>query len=316
MSLASSPRTILLTGATGHIGSRLLPALLASDPRLLVRAATPDAPIKDARVEWVPADFRDADLDYHALTRGVSEVWHLGAATRHDDDAIMQVNAEATARLTQAAVSCGAERFLFTSTAFAYGYMRTQIVRDGQPIAHHPWYPSREKFAEYGLSKFRAERGIEAAARGAMQTVILRLCRVSSQDRADESIASYTAIQRRLWAARIWHVMEAGSATEKLVRLREADVWPQPGAIAYYNFSADSLKCRIGDILGTAPTSPLLRGPALAVIEATDRLRSWQRNGAHPGRYGLPHLVYSCELLSAAGLGPEPYRPAALQSPS
>lgn len=301
--------TILVTGATGHIGSRLVPALLSADPSLSIRAATPDRPQLQEGVTWTPADFVDPSLDYDALTGDIDEVWHFGAATRWDAPDMHQINADATGRLIDAAARNGATRFIFAGTLLAYGYRRRRDVADGRCLEAPPWFPKRDKFARYGLSKFCAERAIERAERGALQTIVLRFGNVSSRARSEASVASYTAVQRRLWASRIWHVMEAEAVCARLAQLRSSTAWPASGAVAYYNFVADSSDCRIGDVVGTAPTSKHLRQPILAGVAMLDELRSWQRNGPHPGRHGLGHIVARNDRLRALDLEPELLRP-------
>lgn len=301
--------SVLMTGATGHIGTRLLPALLAADPDIAVRAATPDPPLDSPRVTWSPTDLADPSLDVDALTAGVDEVWHLGAATRWDAPDMNAINAVATGRLIEAAARSGVARFLFTGTLLAYGYRRDREIADGDPLDGPPWFPSRDKFAHYGTSKFLAERAIEHAERGTLQTIVLRLGNVSSPTRAMNSLASYTTAQRWLWSSRTWHVMDADAVCAGLARLRQVDAWPASGSIAYFNLVADRRDCRIGDIVGTAPRSRFARGPFLAVTGMLDRLRSWQRNGPHPRRHGLPHVFARNDRLRALGIAPELFRP-------
>ena len=107
---------ILLTGATGKVGSALLPRLteegervrcLVRDPRRLgserVRVQITFGDLSD------PASFRNA-------LRGVNTVVHLAAAIRDQPRAsIEELNGVATLRLIRAAKRAGVERFVFFS---------------------------------------------------------------------------------------------------------------------------------------------------------------------------------------------------------
>jgi NADH dehydrogenase len=107
---------ILLTGATGTIGSPLLRRLTADgEPvRCLVRDPRRLGPER-VRVQIAlgdlgnPASFRNA-------MRGVDTVVHLAAAIRDQPEgSIEELNAVATLRLVRAAERAGVKRFLFFS---------------------------------------------------------------------------------------------------------------------------------------------------------------------------------------------------------
>src|SRR3712207_889766 len=107
---------ILLTGATGTIGTPLLRRLVASgEPvRCLVRDPRRLGPER-VRVQIAlgdlgnPASFRNA-------MRGVDTVVHLAAAIRDQPaGSIEELNAVATLRLVRAAERAGAKRFVFFS---------------------------------------------------------------------------------------------------------------------------------------------------------------------------------------------------------
>jgi NADH dehydrogenase len=121
---------LLLTGATGLVGSALLPRLTASgrpvrclvrDPRRLggerVRVQIALGDLSD------PASFRNA-------LRGVDTVLHLAAAIRDQPGgSIEETNAVATWRMVQAAHKAGVERFVFFSAQSASAHNRTRFMR-------------------------------------------------------------------------------------------------------------------------------------------------------------------------------------------
>jgi NADH dehydrogenase len=124
---------LLLTGATGSIGSRLLPLLLerGEDVRCLVREPRR---LGERRVDVQIAlgdlgDMSDPYLVRQAL-RGVETVIHLAATIRDQPPKrIEELNGLATVRLLRAAERSGVERFHFFSALDAGPAQRTRFFR-------------------------------------------------------------------------------------------------------------------------------------------------------------------------------------------
>jgi uncharacterized protein YbjT (DUF2867 family) len=105
---------LLLTGATGRVGTALLPRLTARGEavRCLVRDPRRLGPAR-VRVQIALGDLADPGSFRHAL-RGVRTVVHLAGAWRDQPTAgLEELNGLATWRLLRAAERAGVERFLF-----------------------------------------------------------------------------------------------------------------------------------------------------------------------------------------------------------
>jgi len=121
---------ILLTGATGLIGSAVLRRLTASGTpvRCLVRDPR-RLGSERVRVQIALGDLADPSSFRHAL-RGVETVVHLAGAERDQPRAsIEELNGIATWRLVQAAERTGVERFVFLSSLGASAHGRTRLLR-------------------------------------------------------------------------------------------------------------------------------------------------------------------------------------------
>lgn len=109
---------ILLTGATGNVGSALLHRLVADGQPVRALVRDPRRLGQDrVRVQIAMGDLSDASSFRHAL-RGVKTVIHLAAAIRDQERqgaTIEEVNALGTLRLVRAAERAGVERFVFFS---------------------------------------------------------------------------------------------------------------------------------------------------------------------------------------------------------
>jgi uncharacterized protein YbjT (DUF2867 family) len=121
---------ILLTGATGTVGSALLRRLVsAGEPvRCLVRDPRRLGEQR-VRVQIALGDLADPPSFRNAL-RGVGTVVHLAASIRDQPGgSIEELNAVATLRLVRAAERAGARRFLFFSAMGARHHSRTRFFR-------------------------------------------------------------------------------------------------------------------------------------------------------------------------------------------
>jgi NADH dehydrogenase len=124
---------LLLTGATGSVGSRLLPLLLerGEEVRCLVREPRR---LGERRVDVQIAlgdlgEMSDPYLVRQAL-RGVDTVIHLAATIRDQPPKrIEELNGLATVRLLRAAEPSGVRRFVFFSALNASGAQRTRFFR-------------------------------------------------------------------------------------------------------------------------------------------------------------------------------------------
>jgi thioester reductase-like protein len=174
---------ILLTGATGALGSELLRRLLESRPgatvHLLLRAA--DAPDLDARflkvraalppalahrIVPLPGDISLPDLGlgtgYHPLAGRITEIFHAAASTSFHQPAPQaeRHNLCGTRHIldfAQAARRAGnSGRLHYVSTAYVSG-RRSGCVREDELEC------GQDFFNPYEWSKFEAERAVRAA---------------------------------------------------------------------------------------------------------------------------------------------------------
>jgi len=124
---------LLLTGATGSIGSRLLPLLLESgeDVRCLVREPR-RLGARRVDVQIALGDLGEMSDPYlvRQALRGVDTVIHLAATIRDQPPKrIEELNGLATVRLLRAAERSGVQRFHFFSALDAYAAQRTRFFR-------------------------------------------------------------------------------------------------------------------------------------------------------------------------------------------
>ncbi len=121
---------ILLTGATGTVGTALLRRLTA-DGRPVRALVRDQRRLGDqrVRVQIALGDLSDPASFRNAL-RGVDTVVHLAASIRDQPrGSIEELNAVATLRLVRAAERAGVSRFVFFSALGAQHHSRTRFFR-------------------------------------------------------------------------------------------------------------------------------------------------------------------------------------------
>jgi nucleoside-diphosphate-sugar epimerase len=164
---------LLITGATGFVGSALC-AQLAAQGRLLRRIVRRASDEYEGHVPHVIPNIDDS-VDWSTALAGVTHIVHLAARVHLLDDRALdplteyrKVNVQGTVNLARQAAKAGVKRFVFVSSVKVNGES-TQLGRpftaDDAPAPEDP----------YGVSKSEAEKELLRLARDVdMEVVIVR----------------------------------------------------------------------------------------------------------------------------------------------
>ncbi|ENE4777174.1 MULTISPECIES: NAD-dependent epimerase/dehydratase family protein [Enterobacterales] len=139
--------TILVTGATGPVGTRLLPRLIAAGLkcRVLVRSGK----LLPAGVTAVEGDILDP-ASLRDAVKGVDTVIHLAAVLRTPEaQQIWQVNLEGSRNLINAVKEhAGGAQFIMASTGLVYSMGGQAPSRETDPVSPERDYPASKAAAE------------------------------------------------------------------------------------------------------------------------------------------------------------------------
>jgi dihydroflavonol-4-reductase len=155
LQLLKLPPMILITGASGLVGSHLATALVEAgkDVRALYRSAVPSFNGSD-KVRWVKGDILDVVSLEEAMI-GVTQVYHCAAVVSFNPKKkkmLQQVNVDGTANVVNACLSAGVQKLLFVSSVAALGR-----IRENTAIDETMNWSEETSNSEYGKTKYFSE---------------------------------------------------------------------------------------------------------------------------------------------------------------
>ena len=168
----TAPGVVLVTGASGFVGSAVARALIdAGYPvRALVRRASPRANLDAMETEIIEGDMRDAEAVARAMA-GARYVMHVAADYRlwsRDRDEIRRNNVAGTQTVMQAALRAGVERVVYTSSVAALALRQGHAADESVALAESA------AIGAYKRSKVAAQDLVEAMiARDGLPAIIV-----------------------------------------------------------------------------------------------------------------------------------------------
>ncbi|MFE2062510.1 amino acid adenylation domain-containing protein [Streptomyces sp. NPDC059467] len=261
-----SPRTVLLTGATGFVGPHLLVELLrATDAEIVcpVRAVTPaeaadriraalaaqqiPLPAGADRITAVPADLARPHLGLGAgrfaeLARTCDAIVHNAATVSilREYASLRAANTESTRQLLTLASARTIPLHLVSTLSVAPARSRAPEV----PEAFLPPHPGL--VSGYQQSKWAAERLLEQAAERGFPVTVHRLGRVTGAPDTGQ-------VNRRDF---LWSVLASGVPAGIVPELFEAEVWTPADYVARAVVRL-SLTAAPGTVFNHAPVAPV-----------------------------------------------------------
>ena len=160
--LEALPATVLVTGATGFLGSAIAAALRARghDVRVLARRSSPRANL-DSADTICEGDLLDP-ASLAAALKGARFLFHAAADYRlwaRDPDEIRRNNVEGTRLIMEEALRAGVERIVYTSSVATLKLNDSGAATEDAPLAEG------EGIGAYKRSKVAAERLVETMVR-------------------------------------------------------------------------------------------------------------------------------------------------------
>jgi UDP-glucose 4-epimerase len=191
---------LLITGALGHIGSRLIrciPPNRYHHVDLVDNLSTQRYPSLFNLPEGIPFRFRDEDIltsDLEMLLQGVDVVVHLAARTNAEASVeaaaeVERINFQGTERVARACAASGS-RLIFLSTTSIYGVQDDEVDEECTHLKPQSPYADSKLKAELMLKEIQKSRGLQFVT-----------CRFGTIFGTSPGMRFHTAVNKFIWQA-------------------------------------------------------------------------------------------------------------------
>jgi dihydroflavonol-4-reductase len=313
--------TVLVTGATGFIGSSVCRRLveLGYRVRALHRRTSNLAVLEGLAVERVAGDILDP-ASLRAAMAGVGRVYHTAARSDYwkNPRGVVEAAVEGTANVVEAARAGGARRLVLTSSVGALG-----APRDGRPLTEADSFNLRPNEFPYGYGKFLSEKEALRRAGDALEVVIVNPAVVLGPGDVHQ-ISGSLVIEAARGRAIVWmeggiNIVHIADAVEGHLAAMERGRPGERYILGGENRTHREVFATLAEIVGRRP--PWLKiphwalRPAGAVADALSPLIRLPFDGSQLRMSGYRLFCDITRAQRELGLGvPRPFREAAQET--
>lgn len=201
---------VLVTGATGKVGSRFVPRLLqwGHTVRVLVRNTERAQTLKQQGAELVDGDLLQKG-SLAEILRGMDAVVHLAAQFRGVSEEVARAtNIDGTITLAQTALEMGVRKFVFASTNLVYGDgNKNRPSLEDDDLRPTRAYPQTKSEAEQALLHLHRTQGLGVR--------IIRLAFVYGEK--DPHITEFLPIIKKWNPAKRLHMVHHADVSQALL---------------------------------------------------------------------------------------------------
>jgi len=222
---------VLVTGATGFLGSELVKQLLLKGEH--IRAIKRDSSVIPANlknellIEWIDADL----LDYFSLeeaVQGIATVYHCAAFVSlnpGDKKKMRRVNIEGTVNLLNVCAAHPIKKFLHVSSVAAVGNSKK-----GELITEKDQWEFGSGQSGYSISKYESEMEVFRAAAEGLKTVIVNPTMIIGKNAGQEGSGQlFEAVKNGLsyYPTGSFGFVDVRDVAMAMILLMESDIFGQ-----------------------------------------------------------------------------------------
>lgn len=254
---------VLVTGATGFLGSELVRQLLLKGEE--VRALKRDSSVipsilkNKEKIEWVNGDL----LDYYSLEdaiQGIRKVYHCAAVISFrpkDKKQMMKVNVEGTINLLNVCVANNIQKFLHVSSVAAVGDSKKgELINE----THHWEFGSGQ--SSYSVSKYGSEMEVFRASAEGLNSVIVNPSIIIGKNAGIEGSGQlFDSIRKGLtfYPGGSFGYVDVEDVVSAMIMLMESDISNERFIISAENWTYQDLFTEIAIQMGKKPPETALQ---------------------------------------------------------
>lgn len=255
---------ILITGATGLVGSHLLLELLKKEETVVALYRDPSK--KEAvrqlfhsygkadllqKAEWREGDITQVPALEKAFA-GITEVYHCAAFISFDpadEEKLRKTNIEGTANVVNTALDFGVTRFCHVSSVAALGspLEPEQIISE-----QSEWHPEA-LHSDYAISKYGAEMEVWRAQQEGLRVVIVNpgiiIGRPTEAESGTAQLFSKVASGQRFYTNGVTGMVAVQDVVAAMIALMEQEIFGEKFALIAENYSYRKLLDTTADAL-------------------------------------------------------------------
>ena len=267
---------ILVTGATGLVGTHLLRRLVQSGQkvRATYRSSIPSSDISN-QVEWVRADILDI-LSMEEAMQQIQQVYHCAAVVSFNPDQkkqLQHVNIQGTANVVNAALDAGVQKMVFMSSVAALGRIREDIAIDESMN----WTPETSN-SEYGKSKYLAEMEVWRGIGEGLNAVIVNPVIILG---AGDWSSGSTAIFKSAYDEFPWYTegvsgfVDVEDVVTVMIELMKSNISDQRFIVSSANIPSRTIFSMIAQGFGKKLPSRKVSPFMAAIVWRLEAIKSW-----------------------------------------
>ncbi len=254
---------VLVTGATGFLGSELVRLLLLKGEE--VRALKRDSSVipsilkNKEKIEWVNGDL----LDYYSLEdaiQGITKVYHCAAFISFgakDKKHMRKVNVEGTVNLLNVCVANNIQKFLHVSSVAAVGDSKKgELINE----THHWEFSSGQ--SSYSVSKYESEMEVFRASAEGLNSVIVNPSIIIGKNAGSEGSGQlFDSIRKGLsfYPGGSFGYVDVEDVVSAMIMLMESDISNERFILSAENWTYQDLFTEIAIQMGKKPPKTALQ---------------------------------------------------------
>lgn len=272
----NSLRNILVTGASGLLGSHLVTALIKENKQVkaLYRSSVPVFEGAD-KVDWVKGDILDI-VSLEEAMMNVDAVYHCAAIVSFDPKEKQQLhitNVEGTANVVNACLNAGVKKLLHVSSVAALGR-----IRENEPITEKMKWTPETSNSEYGKSKYLAEMEVWRGVGEGLDAVVINptiILGLADWNKSSSAIFKSVYNEFPWYTDGVTGFVDAADVAKAMMMLMESNISGERFIVSGENTTYQQLFNLIADAFGKNQPHKKVTPFIAAVVWRLEKMKSF-----------------------------------------